>query len=325
MSDSAATRRRIMTKTHKRILGATGSIVVVVLVFAFFFLLSPTTGRSWTWVHGLDSAGLGLSSPGRSFSNSASLSTAVDGGCAPGLGYRDAMALTQASTAALDWIAGGRGRRRRRLVLDAAVVEVRGERSHAGGRDRGGSGTSSRISPSPAAPLLLTLAADEDHPALDHGRVGQASWSWRSRSPTARLCCRVRNRPYASGTSLRGSRIARSVLCPAEDRSAGPATRSRASRTQALGLLRRRWRPHQRLATLAGHLTVFVLLLVCLRVTAGLELGGHDDRGRLAACGTSSGCLGVLPLTPAGVRIVEVGLTGALVAFGAPNAEAVGA
>ena len=35
--------------------------------------------------------------------------------------------------------------------------------------------------------------------------------------------------------------------------------------------------------------------------------------------------LGALPLTPAGVGIVEVGLTGALVAFGASNAEAVAA
>ena len=35
--------------------------------------------------------------------------------------------------------------------------------------------------------------------------------------------------------------------------------------------------------------------------------------------------LGALPLTPAGVGIVEVGLTGALVAFGASNTEAVAA
>ena len=35
--------------------------------------------------------------------------------------------------------------------------------------------------------------------------------------------------------------------------------------------------------------------------------------------------LGALPLTPGGVGIVEVGLAGALVAFGAPNAEAVAA
>jgi uncharacterized membrane protein YbhN (UPF0104 family) len=32
--------------------------------------------------------------------------------------------------------------------------------------------------------------------------------------------------------------------------------------------------------------------------------------------------LGAVPLTPAGVGIVEIGLSGALVAFGAPHAEA---
>jgi uncharacterized protein (TIRG00374 family) len=35
--------------------------------------------------------------------------------------------------------------------------------------------------------------------------------------------------------------------------------------------------------------------------------------------------LGALPLTPGGLGIVELGLTGALVAFGAPNADAVAA
>ena len=35
MSDGTATRRRGLTKTHKRLLGAAGSIAVVVLVFVF--------------------------------------------------------------------------------------------------------------------------------------------------------------------------------------------------------------------------------------------------------------------------------------------------
>ena len=35
--------------------------------------------------------------------------------------------------------------------------------------------------------------------------------------------------------------------------------------------------------------------------------------------------LGTLPLTPAGLGVVELGLSGALVAFGAPNADAVAA
>jgi uncharacterized protein (TIRG00374 family) len=35
--------------------------------------------------------------------------------------------------------------------------------------------------------------------------------------------------------------------------------------------------------------------------------------------------LGALPFTPGGLGVVELGLTGALVAFGAPNADAVAA
>jgi uncharacterized protein (TIRG00374 family) len=35
--------------------------------------------------------------------------------------------------------------------------------------------------------------------------------------------------------------------------------------------------------------------------------------------------LGALPLTPGGLGVIELGLSGALVAFGAPNADAVAA
>ena len=93
-------------------------------------------------------------------------------------------------------------------------------------------------------------------------------------------------------------------------------------RSGTLGLLRRRWHVIT-LATLAGHLTVFLLLVVCLRV---LDITGSEVSGVEAfAAWSLVRILGALPLTPAGVGIVEVGLTGALVAFGAPNAEAVAA
>jgi uncharacterized protein (TIRG00374 family) len=77
------------------------------------------------------------------------------------------------------------------------------------------------------------------------------------------------------------------------------------------------------IATLAGHLTVFVLLLVCLRVT-GITTSEVSGVEAFAAWALVR-ILGALPLTPAGVGVVEVGLSGALVAFGAPNAEAVAA
>ena len=77
------------------------------------------------------------------------------------------------------------------------------------------------------------------------------------------------------------------------------------------------------IATLVGHLTVFVLLLVCLRVT-GVSSSEVTVTEAFAAWALVR-ILGALPLTPAGVGFVEVGLTGALVAFGASNAEAVAA
>ena len=85
-------------------------------------------------------------------------------------------------------------------------------------------------------------------------------------------------------------------------------------RSQALGLLRRRWHVIT-VATLAGHLTVFVLLVVCLRVTGVTE--SEVTLIEAFAAWALVRIIGAIPLTPAGVGFVEVGLTGALVAFGA--------
>jgi uncharacterized protein (TIRG00374 family) len=93
-------------------------------------------------------------------------------------------------------------------------------------------------------------------------------------------------------------------------------------RSGALGLLRRRW--HVLTAsTLAGHLTVFVLLLVCLRVVG--VTGDEISWIEAFAAWALIRILGALPLTPGGLGIVELGLSGALVAFGASNADAVAA
>src|SRR6187455_2184631 len=97
MSDGTATRRRGLTKTHKRILGAAGSIAVVVLVFAFVLPKIADYRDVFDVVRGLD------------WQDWALLAAAVVLNIAtfpppwmaalPGLGYRDAMAMTQASTA----------------------------------------------------------------------------------------------------------------------------------------------------------------------------------------------------------------------------------
>ena len=97
MSDGTATRRRGLTKTHKRILGAAGSITVVVLVFVFVLPQIADYRDVFDVVRGLD------------WQDWALLAAAVVLNIAtfpppwmaalPGLGYRQAMAMTQASTA----------------------------------------------------------------------------------------------------------------------------------------------------------------------------------------------------------------------------------
>jgi putative heme transporter len=93
-------------------------------------------------------------------------------------------------------------------------------------------------------------------------------------------------------------------------------------RAQAIELLRRRWL-QLTLATLAGQLTVFVVLLASLR-TLGVE-GGEVALVEAFAAWSIVRLLGSLPLTPGGIGIVEVGLTTALVGFGGDRAEVVAA
>jgi uncharacterized membrane protein YbhN (UPF0104 family) len=93
-------------------------------------------------------------------------------------------------------------------------------------------------------------------------------------------------------------------------------------RLRAVGLLRRRWWMLT-LATAAGHLTVFVVLVTCLR-TLGVS-GAQVTLVEAFAAWTLVRLLGSIPATPGGLGIVELGLTSALVGFGGNNAGVVAA
>jgi uncharacterized protein (TIRG00374 family) len=93
-------------------------------------------------------------------------------------------------------------------------------------------------------------------------------------------------------------------------------------RAEAIVLIRRRWL-FLTLATLAGHLTVFLVLVVSLRAV-GIPRS-HVTLVEAFGAWALARVLGSIPITPGGVGFVELGLTGALVAFGASNAEAVAA
>jgi uncharacterized protein (TIRG00374 family) len=91
-------------------------------------------------------------------------------------------------------------------------------------------------------------------------------------------------------------------------------------RSEAIGLLRRRWHVLTA-ATLAGHLTVFLLLMVSLRAV-GVTREEVTIVEAFAAWAIMR-VIGSIPITPGGFGIIELGLTGLLVGFGGANAEVV--
>jgi uncharacterized protein (TIRG00374 family) len=93
-------------------------------------------------------------------------------------------------------------------------------------------------------------------------------------------------------------------------------------RHEAVGLLKRRWHLLT-ISTLAGQLTVFLVLFACLRVfdVSSAEVSAIE----VFAAWSLARLLGSIPITPGGLGIVEVGLTSALVGFGGDNAEVVAA
>jgi len=84
-------------------------------------------------------------------------------------------------------------------------------------------------------------------------------------------------------------------------------------RSQAIGLLRRRWHILT-LATLAGQLSVFLVLLASLRAL-GVDAGEVSLIEAFAGWSLAR-VLGSIPITPGGLGIVELGLTTVLVGFG---------
>ncbi len=317
MSDGTATRRRRLTKTHKRMLGAAGSIAVVVLVFAFvlpriadyrdvFDVVRDLDWQDWSLLAGAVVLNLATFPPPWM-------------AALPGLGYRDGMAMTQASTAlsivspagAAVGMAASYSMLRSWKFPPAAValaVAIAGLWNQLANLAF------------PVVALALLTLEDETHRALQTAALIGLVILVVAVTAFALVLSRAeraqRIGDLASRFTSRMLRLFRK----------GPVAWAGESfvrfRSEALGLLRRRWHVIT-LATLAGHLTVFVLLVVCLRATgvSDSEVTGIEAFAAWALVRI----LGALPLTPAGVGIVEVGLTGALVAFGAPNAEAVAA
>jgi putative heme transporter len=93
-------------------------------------------------------------------------------------------------------------------------------------------------------------------------------------------------------------------------------------RSQTNRLLKGRWHVLT-LATLAGQLAVFLVLLVSLRVLGVSE--GDVSAVEAFAAWSLVRLLGSIPITPGGLGVVELGLTTALVGFGGNQVDVVAA
>jgi uncharacterized membrane protein YbhN (UPF0104 family) len=315
MSDGTPAVRRRLTRTHKRLLGGAATVAIVVGVFAFLLpriadyrsVLDVIRGLDWRdWLVLVGALVLNLSTFPPPWM-----------AALPGLRYRQAMAMTQASTALAIVSPAGAAVG---MAGSYAMLRSWGFGSRPVGLAVAVTGVWNQLANLvfPVVAVVLLTAEGEGHAALQTAAIvggivlvlvvagfvvglWKAAWARRVGDVAARLVNRSRALVRKGPVEWGGVSFA-------------------AFRERALGLLRRRWHVLT-LATLAGHLTVFVMLVVCLRVvgTTASEVTAVEAFAAWALVRI----LGALPITPAGVGIVEIGLTGALVAFGAPNAEAV--
>jgi len=292
-------------------------LVAVVVSFAYALPKIADYGSVWSVLRRLSALDLGLLA-GAAALNVLTFAPPWMVGL-PGLGFRRAFALTQASTALTYLAPGGAapgialsfgvlrrwGFAPRTVTVAVAVTGVWNQFVVLG---------------FPAVAVGLLSLVDERHPALTSAAlVGTGVFV----GAVCAFALGLRSARQATRVGAAAARLASAVLRLVRR---GPVGWSGASfarfRGDAIGLLGRRWHLLT-LATLAGHLTVFVVLLASLHAT-GVP---RAEVGLIEAFASWSlvRLLGSLPLTPGGVGIVELGLTGALLGFGGGEAEVVAA
>lgn len=237
----------------------------------------------------------------------------------PGLRFRDALALSQVSTALSIVAPGGAAVG---IAGSYAVLRRWGFRTRAIGRAVALFSVSNQfanLSYPVIAVFLLTAFGGESALLATAAFIGVAVLAVAVAAfalvfVSRRMATEIGNLTARAVNRLR-SRLGRAPV-------AWGGESFEAFRQDAADLLRRRWHVLT-LATYAGSLTVFLLLLLSLRAC---NVPGADVSVVEAfAAWSLARLLGSFPITPAGIGVVELGLTGALVGFGGDNTGVVAA
>jgi uncharacterized protein (TIRG00374 family) len=300
-----------------RLLGIALAVGLVVAVFAFVLPRIADYGDVWGVLQGLSGADVAVIA-GATVLNVVTFAPPWMAAL-PGLGLRQALVLTQASTALSIVSPAGAAVG---MAGSYTLLRVWGFSRSSVGLAVAVTGVWNQLANLvfPIVALALLTAANERHPALQTAAY----------LGVVILVVVVAAFAFALSSARRagavGSLVARLVNAARRPLRKPPVLWSGESlasfRSRTLDLLRRRWHVLT-ISTLLGHLTVFLVLVVCLRA-----LGVSGDEVSLVeafAAWALIRILGAMPITPAGLGFVELGLSGALVAFGASNADAVAA
>jgi uncharacterized membrane protein YbhN (UPF0104 family) len=315
VQDRAVSRGILRSRHARRIGGAALAVAVIAATFVFILPRVADYGEVWGVVKDLSWPQIGA----LVVVTVLNLATYAPPWMAalPGLRYRNAFVLSQSSSASTYIAPGGPavgialaygmlrawGFPGRSVTLAVALTGIWNQFALLG---------------FPSIALVLLTISGEKHPLLQTvALVGFAIFVVAAGAYIAGLSSRRLAR-WAGNLSARIATRGLGVV------RRGPASWTgetfAAFRAESVGLVRRRWHVLTA-ATLAGHFTVFLVLLTSLRVF-GVSAGEVSVIEAFAAWSLVR-LLGSIPITPGGLGIIELGLTTALVGFGGDNAEVV--
>jgi putative heme transporter len=314
-ASQAATRRRRFSWSHA--LGVGVGIVVVVATFAFILPKIADYRDVWGVVTALSWADIALLL-GATILNLVTFAPPWMAAL-PGLHFRQAFVVTQASTASTYIAPGGVAVG---MALSFAMLRAWGFVSAAVGLAVAVTGVWNQLAmlAFPTIALVLLTFTGDAHTALDTvAYLGLAIFLVVIAAFAAALSTPALARKLGDLAARIASWAKRLIRRKPVAWDGESFVRFR-ERTNAL--LERRWHVLT-LTTLAGHFTVFLVLLTSLRV---LDVSGSEVSAVEAfAAWSLVRLLGSIPITPGGLGVVELGLTTALVGFGGDQVEAVAA
>jgi putative heme transporter len=314
-AERSPSRRRRFTARH--LLGVGVGIAVVVATFAFVLPKIADYRDVWGVVQTLSWQDIALLT-GATLLNLATFAPPWMVAL-PGLGFRQAFVVTQASTASTYLAPGGVAVG---IALSFAMLRAWGFASAAVGLAVAVTGVWNQLAmlAFPTIALVLLTFTGDAHTALDTvaylglGIFVVVIGAFAAALSTPRLARRIGDLAARIVSWAKGLIRRKPVAWDGES-----FVRFR-DRTNTL--LKRRWHVLT-LTTLAGHFTVFLVLLTSLRVFD--VSGGEVSAAEAFAAWSLVRLLGSIPITPGGLGVVELGLTTALVGFGGGQVEVVAA